>query len=277
MNSSRLFISIIRNKPLAVVVFIIIGLCLLNSCAKEEEPVIEYKDKESVEELSLGWQERFDIENQVTTADSAEEQQKILMKGCEAELSHVEKYANEEFKKQGLKDLIVEYIASLKEGKDALQYYVKDNDKYLSLTISANNDRRRILTRLASDYGLSVDEKYKDAFAEWLTNAETSGTYSMQKEEVEDFVAEIEFEREPNEYYGEKYHTYSARVENTTNINFEKLDIKVKLYDEDGVVVDTEHAYVENFKSGSTEKIEFSSDAEFEKMEVSCDSWKEEK
>ena len=251
-----------------------IALCLLNSCTKEE-PVIEYKDNDFVKDLAEGWQERFDYECQAADADSAEEQQKLMINGCEAELSHVEKYSNEEFKKQGLKALMDEYIGCIKDGKAAIQYYRADNEKYLSLAQTVNNDRRRILTRLVNDYGMTVDEEYKDAFAEFLTNAEISGIYSKKQNEVDDFVEKIKFEKEPNEYYGEKYHTYSAKVKNTTDINFEKIDIKVKLYDTEGVVVGTENIYLENYKSDSTEKMEFSTDAKFEKIEVSCDSWKE--
>ncbi|MBR3126034.1 MAG: FxLYD domain-containing protein, partial [Mogibacterium sp.] len=98
-----------------------------------------------------------------------------------------------------------------------------------------------------------------------------------QQETVDALVTAIKFEKEPDDYYGEKYHTYSANVENTTGINFEQLNIKVKLYDSEGTVVGTENVYIEKFMAESTEKLEFSTDAEFEKMEVSCDSWKEAK
>lgn len=276
MVSSKCFSTVNRLKGLPIMVVVLVTLFLLNGCAsKEEEPVIEYKDKEFVEDLALGWQERFDCESQAAEEDDAEKQQELLLKGCEAELTRVEKYSSEEFKRQGLKDLTGEYIACLKETKNALQFYISDNDKYISMTQSANNDRRRILTRLVSDYGMTVDDKYKDVFSESLTNAIVSGAYSKQQKSVEDLVKGIKFEKEPDEYYDEKYHTYSGNVKNTTGISFERIDIKVKLYDSDNVVVGTENVYLENFKPDSTERVEFSTDAEFEKMEVSCDSWKE--
>ena len=277
MRSSYFLISIIKNKILPVIALAFIALCFLGSCAKKEEPVIEYKDKEFVEDIAIGWQERSDYESQAAAADDAEEQQKLLLKGCDAELSHVEKYSTEEFKKQGLKDLMEEYNACLKDEKAALQYYKEDYDKYLSQIQSVNNDRRRILSRLVSDYGMTVDEEHQDAFSESLTNAEAFGAYSKKQKTVDEWVKGIKFEKEPNRYYGEEYHTYSANVKNTTGINFEKIDIKVKLYDTEGVVVGTENVYLESFKADSTEKVEFSSDAKFEKMEVSCDSWKEAK
>lgn len=276
MSSPKCFSTDNKSKGLLVLIVVIVVLLLLNGCANQKkEPVIDYKDKEFVEEVALGWQERFDCESQAAEEDDAKKQQELLLNGCEAELAHVEKYSNEEFKKQGLKDLMGEYIACLKESKNALQFYISDNEKYISMTQSANSDRRRILTRLVSDYGMAVDDKYKEALSESLTTAIISGSYSKQQESVEEFVKGIKFEKEPDEYYDEKYHTYSGKVENTTGINFERLDIKVKLYDADGVVVGTENVYLENFKSDSSERVEFSSDVKFEKMEVICDSWKE--
>lgn len=276
MQILSLFASKTNSKLLTLVVLLFIIVSMLGSCAKkEEEPVIEYKDKELINDFALGWQERHDLETQAEAEKSSKKQQELLLKGCDAELSHVEKYSNEQFKKQSLKDLLTEYIACLNENKEALQLYASDYDKYLSMVQSANNDRRRILTRLVSDYGLEVEENYKDAFSEHLTNAEVSGIYSKQQETVDALVTEIKFEKEPDDYYGEKYHTYSANVENTTGISFEQLNIKVKLYDSEGTVVGTENVYIEKFMAESTEKLEFSTDAEFEKMEVSCDSWKE--
>ena len=264
------------NRTLIVVMSALITLCAVSSCSSKSSAV-EYKDSEFLSDVALGWQERYDIETQAAVKESAEEQQELLMEGCETELSYIEKYQNEEFKKQSLKDLVSEYITCINEGKDALQYYSSDNDKYLSLTRSINNNRRRILTRLVSDYGMSVDEEHQDAFSEFLSNAQTSGVYSKQQDAVNDLVAGIVFEEDTDDYYGGDYHTYSANVENTTSINFEDLRIKVKLYDSEGVAVDTENVNLEGFKAGSTEKAEFTTDADFEKMEVSCGSWKEAK
>lgn len=270
---------VLKKLGMAIItlVFCLSSICVLNSCESKEEPVVEYKDKEFVEDVALGWQERFDSESQAAEEDDVEKQVEFLLKGCDAELSRIEKYENQEFKKQGLKDLMVEYIACLRDGDEALKYYVSDNEKYISSIQTVNNDRRRILTRMASDYGLAIDDAHKDAFSDWLSNAEVTGAYSKQQKTVEEFVANIKFEKEPDDYYDEKYHTYSTNLKNTTNIYFDKLDIKVKLHDAKDVVVGTESVYIENFKPGSTEKIEFSSDEKFEKMEVICDSWEEHK
>lgn len=277
MQHSFFLVFIKTKRTLALILFSIVVLCLVSSCTSKEEPVIEYKDQEFVKDLALGWQERFDCECEAAKEDSAEKQQELLLKGVDAELSYIKNYSNEAFKKQGLKDLMNEYITCINEANEALQYYVSDNDKYLSLIQSVNNNRRRILTRLVSDYGLAVDEEHQAAFSESLSNAKATGVYSKQQETVNALVSGIEFEKKPDDYYGQKYHTYVGNVNNTTGISFEKLDIKIKLYDKDGVVVGTESIYLENFKNESTEKAEFTTDAQFETMEVSCDSWKEAK
>ena len=277
MRPSAFFTSKSNKKFSVILTIFFIIVSLLSSCSqKEEEPVIYYKDKAFIEDTALGWQERYDCEIQAAAEDDPEKQQELLLKACDAELSHIEKYSNEEFKKQSLKDLMTEYNSCLNEGKDAIQFYMSDNDKYLALTQSANNNRRRILGRLVTDYGLTVDEEYIDAFSESLTNAQISGTYSKQQETVEALVKGIKFEKEPDDYYSE-YHTYSAKVKNTTGISFERIDINIKLYDSEKVVVDTESVSIENFMPEAVEKVEFDSDAEFEKIEVSCDAWKEAK
>ena len=268
------FESIIKSKAILGILVCLITMLFVTSCAGNKEPAVEYKDSEFVKDAALGWQERYDAERLAAEEKETEKQKEQLETGVNAELSRIEKYANEEFKKQGLKNLMTDYVSCLKEGADALQYYSSDNDKYLSVMQSVNSERRRIMTRLSSDYGLTVDTGYKDAFVAWLSNAETESPYSSLQEDIDKMVSKMKFEKEPDEYYSD-YHTYSTNLKNTVGINFENLVIQVKLYDNKGVVVGTENVYLENFKADSTEKAEFSSDAKFEKMEVICDSWKE--
>ena len=53
-----------KNRVL-VIVITIVSLCLLNCCAKKEEPKIVYIDNQFVDDLALGLQERLDLEEQI--------------------------------------------------------------------------------------------------------------------------------------------------------------------------------------------------------------------
>ena len=62
-------------------------------------------------------------------------------------------------------------------------------------------------------------------------------------------------------------------VENTTDNTFEYFNFNISLVDKDGVVVETQNAYTENWKPGDKHRFEFSTDKEFDKIEVETAEW----
>lgn len=67
------------------------------------------------------------------------------------------------------------------------------------------------------------------------------------------------------------YSYYEAVIENITDKTFEYFSIDINLLDVDGVIIESNYCSVNNFEPGKKAKIEFSTDAKFEKYELTSD------
>lgn len=83
-------------------------------------------------------------------------------------------------------------------------------------------------------------------------------------------VKSINFENVKTEY---DWSDYEAVVENSTSVNFEGLEINVKLLDKDGVTVSDELVWVDNWNKGEKKKLEFSTDKSFSEMKWELGSY----
>ena len=84
-------------------------------------------------------------------------------------------------------------------------------------------------------------------------------------------VNSIEFELKEDV---EGYKTYSAVVENTTDINFEFINLEINLLDADGVIVESTNSNINNFNSGSKARFEFDTMEDFDSYDIVA-SWAE--
>ena len=117
------------------------------------------------------------------------------------------------------------------------------------------------------EYGLKLDE---DGFAELKENAKAVTEKEEIDKEVEELVKSIDFENVKTEY---GWSDYADVIENSTSVNFESLEINVKLLDKDGVTVSDEIVWVDNWNTGEKKKLEFSTDKSFSEMKWELGSY----
>lgn len=206
--------------------------------------------------LEKRWEITFNIEYQ-----NDEEYIALMKDGVIAELSTIEDYKGVSFvdNKLGVvKDSIIEAVEKQQE---ALKYASADPNLYSEMWDEAYNERTKLIQTLVDDYGFTVSDGYKETLEEMLINANLVIKREDTNAAIDNMVQGINFELEENSY---GWNTFTAIVENTTGEDFDNFSLTIKLYDADGVVVESNYSNtINNWNSGEKAKFEFMSDKEF--------------
>ena len=214
-------------------------------------------DEKFIDALEDGLSARWELTDKSEDKDEAEE--KSDYEGyIDAEYNKISKFKEENFEDKELGDLAREYIETLEQSKDTLKYFNNEN-KWLADWDNIRDDRVETLVK--------INEKEKLEFSDDSDKENFEGLIS--EGEVVKAVREIQdntkFKKIKNEY---GWNTYSAVVENTTNENFKYFSFSIKLIDKDGLTVESQSAYAENWNSGDKAKFEFQTDEKFKKIEI---------
>lgn len=232
---------------------------LVAGCNSTNEP--KSVDNKFLSDVSKAIDARWDYLDTTT-----EENESIYLKeAVQKELDVLSKYEelNEEeevFNDPRLKKIAVDYINALNTQIESIKYYTSDYLKYNEQWTEGYNERSTLLVQLVDEYGLKLDE---DRFTELKENAKAVTENEEINKEVEELVKSINFEKVKTEY---GWSDYAAVVENSTSVEFESLEVKIKLLDKEGVTVSDEFVYVDNWSKGEKKKLEFTTDKSFSEM-----------
>lgn len=236
---------------------------------------IQYADSDFIADLEEALQARWNISD---TADENYESGKITsedalydeyQKAVDTEYDMVSKYLNERFRDSKLQELAVSYINALKDQKDTAKTRLTNTDAEKTWS-DAYNTRAKILQQLVNDYGVKVRDEYQDNLNELLADGSSVQKSEDEKEAIEKLLKDFHFEQTADEY---GFKTYTATVQNSSGYDFDEFDVNINLLDSDGTLVETQYAYVSNWKNGQSAKFEFETDTEFSSTEVSVSSW----
>lgn len=215
-----------------------------------------------VSDAAKGLQARWDISDQHDKEGLTDG--KSFVACVDAELNAISKYKDEEFEDKTLGDLAKEYVELLEKSKTlASDYYDKNYETFNSEYTPLNQRRSQIIKTLSEDYQLPIDDDHKDTLNTFIADANLNTA-------VQDIISSTSFEMTEDDYGWKKY---QATVENTTDKTFESFWFDVSLLDKDGVVVETQSTHTENWKPGDKHRFEFSTDKEFEKIEIQNAEW----
>ena len=124
---------------------------------------IDADQKECIESIQTGLQERWGITDK-ETASFEEYRTLCAEQGIPAELNAVKGYIDFDFKDEEFKTLINDYAAALEKEIEGIQYYAVDTKNYNEIYVPARKARMDCLNKLKDDYGLTVDDKWKNSF-----------------------------------------------------------------------------------------------------------------
>lgn len=252
-------------KKILTFTIVMISLLIIG-CSSENGP--KAVDNEFLSDVSKATEARWEYLDKTT-----EESESIYLKeAVQKELNILEKYKelNDEekiFNDPKLKKIAEDYLDALNTQIESIKYYTSDSIKYMEQWSEGYNKRSTLLVKLVDEYGLKLDE---DGFAELKENAKAVTEKEEIDKEVEELVKSIDFENVKTEY---GWSDYADVIENSTSVNFESLEINVKLLDKDGVTVSDEIVWVDNWNTGEKKKLEFSTDKSFSEMKWELGSY----
>ena len=220
-------------------------------------------DESFISAAAKGLQARWDIsdkQDEEGTASTAE-----TFTACiDAELNAISEFKEAEFEDETLGNLAKEYIEILEKSKElTANYYDKNYATFDSEYTPLNQRRSQIIKTFSEDYQLPIDDDHTDTLNTFIADANLTTA-------VQDLISSTTFEMTEDDYGWKKY---QAVVENTTEKTFDSFTFDINLVDKDGVVVETQNAYTENWKPGDKHRFEFSTDAEFDKIEIEKAEW----
>lgn len=145
----------------------------------------------------------------------------------------------------------------------------KTQDEELSYKYSEESEKLRkpALINLVDKYGMTINENNKQIYTDFKAKASIINKETEGKEFAEKLATEIEFSK------GQEYGIikYEAVVENTSDFDFQSISYIVDFLDSDGVVVDSDTLYVDNFNKGTKKKVEVSTTKKHEKVNVTLE------
>ena len=220
---------------------------------------VQYADEDFMAAITQGLEARWKITNKFESNPlelGAEDMDKAL----KAELAPVAEFKDAKFKNQDLAEAAVLYVEALEglHGKD----FADENTTWQS----AYSCRVSALHKINEISKIKVSDTYKENLSEILSDGEAASV-------AQDLQDAVVFEKqEPKDEY-DTHPTYAAVVENKSELNFSYFEFDINLVDKDGVVVETQTAFTENWAAGTKHRFEFMSDASFDHIEIFGAAW----
>ncbi|MBR3126035.1 MAG: FxLYD domain-containing protein [Mogibacterium sp.] len=247
------------KKRLFSVVLCIIVASFLAACGAGSSKTT---DELFISAEAKGLQARWDLSDQHEKEGTTGGESFIAC--VDAELNPIAAYKDSEFEDEALGNLATEYIGILEKSKElASDYYDKNYETFSNEYTTLNQRRSQIIKAFSEDYQLPIDEDHTDTLKTFIADANLTSA-------VQDIISSTTFELAEDDYGWKKY---QAVVENTTDKTFDSFCYNINLVDKDGVVVETQNAYTENWKPGDKHRFEFSTEAEFDKIEIDKAEW----
>lgn len=257
-------------KKVLIIVLCVVLAATLAGCGTNADATKDGSktyDSDFIADLVKGCEERWDYAD--GDAQQEMDEKVVATNATNIELKALEKYKDLPFEDSVLKEKALSYINELKKGLDVISNYGADS--FYEDWDAHYDHRTQLLVEINELSSLPFGEKYQGQFDE-LANRGAEVIANNEKETTANqLLSQFQFAALEPEYEGQTYITYEATVENTTDYDFENFSVVIDLIDGDGVVLDTQYCYVENWTSGKKVKVDFTTEVQFKSLEVNLD------
>lgn len=201
--------------------------------------------------INKRWDEQDKLEKKFNTNTTYTDEQytEDTIKVLENEIATLEKN-KDGIKDKDLKKIAENYIEGVKNQIEAQ----KTNDFDLELKYQEKSDKLRkpALIAMVDDYGIKIKESHKQTYKDFKEQASIINKENKAQEFADKLASEMTFEKSTDEFGDVEFTTI---VENTSDIDFESLSYKVQYKDKDGVVIQDDLIYLENFEVGAKQRV----------------------
>ena len=168
--------------PMLLMLCFLITLCGCETTKSQEETPEEepqYADDTFVQDIAKGLEARWDLSEkdeqkegyENITVDS-EEYKTMMLSYIDSELNVIEHYTEEKFEDKNLQEIALKYINLLKKHKEICGYMTVDYVKYNEEAQTIYNERSKIISTMADDYNMVIDEKYQSILNDFAVNSQ---------------------------------------------------------------------------------------------------------
>ncbi len=229
----------------------LLATTLLFGCSSNQENKTP-TDEDFVLNVAKGLEARWDLNDQDDTDSmSTSKLQKAYRSYIKAEKDQVGKLSKYKFKDKELKSIAEQYINGLELQEEGIQYVGTDNysDQQKTWTLGYNY-RIVSITKMAEDYGLTVDSKYQETLDDMIAEEPTA----KRDVDIQDFVNNLQatLTYTKDESQSDEYHnSYTAIIENTTDYTINSMDLQLDFLDASGVTIGQSNDYLNDIAPGS--------------------------
>ncbi len=197
---------------------------------------------------------------------SAAEKRQYLNELVNRELEMLGDYDAYRFADEHLADLAKQYYEALDAQIKGIQNYGIDDEEYAKYYENKGYDARvKIISTLFDEYGLDVGKSYAEQLDEFVMK----GRLLFEDERVLLSITEAINTGFTLESLGGSQ--YEMVIENTSEYDVSEAVLNFQFLDEDGLVTDTATNYLQEWPSGSRNKISVYTNAEFTHVELMLD------
>ena len=226
-----------------------IGLLGCSDQTEKTEEVVN-PDEVFIDEFSKAINNRWAEQDKIDETISEKEYAEINVEILEKELETIEKYLADVEDKE-LKELGTQYV----EGAEFQIEMFKTNDLDLQYDYYEQSEKLRkpALIKLVDEYNVTIEEAFQQHYKDFKEIATVIDVENEANEFAEKLIQDIVFEKTTDEY-GDLI--YTAIVENTSEIEFDTISYDVQFLDDEGIVIENDFIYLENFMPGTKHKVE---------------------
>ncbi len=247
-----------RHSIIAIVLLVAIVLTL-SACGS-----VPLNDEGFIKNMQKGLEARWKISNASPDTYSSNTEKKTDFTNCvNAELNAIGDISAYTFENPELKELAEMYYQALQSQLEGIKYIGADDSKFTEIFSNQGYyNRARVICRLADDFGLTVSSKYASNLDDFVSAGRVRLELDEQLKEMEGIINEDVV----LEALGGT--DYECVINNNTDYDLSEAQIEFNLYNDKGVLVETETAYMKSWKAGSTNQCSLYISKEFSKAEA---------
>lgn len=249
----------IRSKIIGLIMvsmisIVVVGCSNQSNTSKNQTQEIATDDafiSDFEKAINKRWDEQNKLEKKFNTNTTYTEKQytEDTIKVLEEEISTLEKN-KEGIKDKDLNEIANDYIEGVKKQIEAQ----KTDDFELQSKYLEESDKLRkpALIAMVDDYKIKIDDTHQQTYKDFKEQASIINKENASQEFADKLAREMSFEKTTGEFGDVEFITV---VENTSDINFSNISYKVQYKDKDGVVVQDDYIFLDNFEVGAKQKI----------------------
>lgn len=243
-----------------------ISACSQNA-ANSDKP--KYVDEKAMNVIAAGFEKRSDVIESNANDDDPHSTENI-QEAIKAEIENDKELKSAKFKDSRMQQDVITYLNLLDDQLKVTEDYSQSSSEYYDEWEKVYDKRSAQLKKLADSYGLKVGDKYKDDFKDLIRNGKSVAEKTRNEDAINALIQGANFEK-TDDGYG--LYTYTAVVENTSDISFSNVSLTLALYDADDIKAEETYTSTSSWAPGEKVKFEASSDVDAARVVASVSNY----